>query len=127
MAFVALVTLLLLIQYTFFAIKAGQARDAANIEAPAMSGDDTFERALRVQLNTLEQLVVTVPAMWLCAYYASATFAGLMGIVFLVGRHIYRKAYIADPSTRGTGMMTGFIANALMILIGFFGVLGALF
>ncbi len=124
MDFVALVTLLLLAQYLFFIAMTGKARDEIGIKAPATTGDEVFERILRVQLNTLEQLVVTLPAMWLCAHYFSTGFAGTMGVVFFAGRIVYRKAYIADPSTRSTGMIMGLLANVLLLI---FATLGLIF
>ena len=123
MDFVAFVTLLLIFQYLFFIAMTGKARDELGIKAPATTGDEVFERILRVQLNTLEQLMVTLPALWLCANYFSTGFAGTMGLVFLVGRMVYRKAYIADPSTRGTGMMMGFFANVLLLITALWGLI----
>lgn len=123
MDFVAFVTLLLLAQYLFFMAMTGKARDELGIKAPATTGDEIFERILRVQLNTLEQLMVTLPALWICAQYFSTSFAGIMGLVFFAGRMLYRKAYIADPSTRGTGMMMGFLANVLLLICAAFGVI----
>jgi len=123
MDFVAFVTLLLLAQYLFFMAMTGKARDELGIKAPATTGDEVFERILRVQLNTLEQLMVTLPVMWLCAYYFNSSFAGIMGLVFFAGRVLYRKGYIAEPSSRSTGMMMGFIANVLLFITAFFGVI----
>ena len=123
MDFVALVTLLLLAQYLFFIAMTGKARDEIGIKAPATTGDEVFERILRVQLNTLEQLIVTLPAMWLCAHYFNTSFAGIMGVVFFAGRVIYRKAYIADPSTRSTGMIMGLLANVLLLICATFGLI----
>ena len=122
MDFVAFTTLLLLAQYLFFMAMTGKARDEIGIKAPATTGDETFERILRVQLNTLEQLMVTLPCMWLCAFYFSSSFAGIMGLVFFTGRVLYRKAYIADPGTRTTGMIMGFLANILLLITALFGV-----
>lgn len=123
MDFVAFVTLLLLAQYLFFIAMTGKARDELGIKAPATTGDEVFERILRVQLNTLEQLMVTLPALWICAHYFNASFAGIMGLVFFAGRVIYRKAYIADPGTRSTGMILGFLANVLLLISAAFGVI----
>lgn len=123
MDFVAFVTLLLLAQYLFFIAMTGKARDELGIKAPATTGDEVFERILRVQLNTLEQLMVTLPALWICAHYFNASFAGIMGLVFFAGRVIYRKAYIADPGTRSTGMILGFLANFLLLISAAFGVI----
>ncbi len=126
MAFVALVTLLLILQYLYFMAMVGKARGAADIKAPAVTGDDNFERNNRVHLNTLEQLIITLPTMWICADYFSSTFAGVMGLTFLVGRFVYRSTYIADPARRGTGMMIGFMANVALIITALWGVLGKL-
>ena len=63
MEYVALVTLLLVIQYLTFTMLVGAARSKSGIKAPAIAGDEHFERAYRVQMNTLEQLVLTLPAL----------------------------------------------------------------
>ena len=100
MEYVALVTLLLLCQFIFFMGLVGKARVAGDVQAPAVTGDENFERAYRVHINTLEQLMITLPAMWVCAYYFSPTVAAALGMAFLIGRALYGRAYAADPSTR---------------------------
>ena len=116
MSYVIIVTVLLLIQYTFFAMRAGQARGKGEVKAPAVSGNENFERNLRIQMNTLEQLIVTLPAMWICAFYFSVNVAAILGLVFLVGRFVYSAAYLGDPTKRGLGMMIGFFANVGLLL-----------
>ena len=69
MSYIILVTVALLIQYTYFSMSAGMERVKGDIKAPATTGDETFERKLRVQMNTLEQLIITIPAMWICGIY----------------------------------------------------------
>jgi len=115
MSYVVLVSSLLLIQYTFFSMRAGLARVKADIKAPAMSGDENFERNLRVQINTLEQLIITLPAMWVCAIYFNATVAAILGFAFLIGRFIYSATYISNPASRAPGMIIGFLANMALI------------
>ena len=78
---------------------------------------------VRVHLNTLEQLMITLPAMWVCASYFSTTFAATMGTVFFVGRFVYRSAYLADPGSRGKGVMIGFLASVAMVMAGLWGVI----
>ncbi len=126
MSYVALVTLLLLIEYMYFTGQAGMARGRAGIQAPAMTGDETFERALRVQVNTLEQLIITIPAMWICANYFRADVAAILGAIFFIGRLVYRSAYMKDPTTRVSGMVTGFLANVVLILSAGWGVVANL-
>ncbi|MEP1473103.1 MAG: MAPEG family protein [Halieaceae bacterium] len=122
MAFVALVTLLILFQYAFFMGLCGKARAESGLKAPAVVGDESFERAYRVQMNTLEQMVVTLPAMWVCANFFMPLVAALLGLAFFIGRILYRTTYVKDPASRGPGMMIGFLANIGLLLCGLWGV-----
>lgn len=126
MEFVALVTLLIVAQYTVFMGLCGKARASSGIKAPAVIGDETFERAYRVQMNTLEQMAIALPAMWVCGYYCSATLAAWLGLAFLVGRVLYRQSYMKDPASRGPGMIIGFLACIVMIFAGLWGVISQL-
>ena len=124
MQYVAIVTLLLLIQYTAYTLLCGLARGKETVVAPATSGDERFERAFRVQMNTLEQMAVTIPAMWICAYFFSPLWAAGLGVVFMVGRLVYRQAYMREPSSRGPGMVIGFLANVALVILGLWGAIG---
>ena len=126
MEFVALVTLLLLCQYIVFMGLCGKARAQSGILAPAVSGDETFERAYRVQMNTVEQLIIALPAMWVSATYFSPMVAASLGLCFFVGRLLYRLAYMSDPTKRGPGMLIGFFANLALIGTGIWGVISGL-
>ena len=109
----------------FFSGQVGAARGKAVIQPPAMTGDENFERVLRVQLNTLEQLIITLPAMWICANYFRADVAAILGAIFFIGRLIYRNSYIKDPSTRIAGMLVGFFANISLVLVAIWGVISS--
>ena len=121
MEFVALVTLLLLFQYLTFMMLCGMARGKGGVKAPATTGDELFERALRVQVNTLEQLVITLPAMWISAMYYRPLVAAGLGLVFFLGRLLYRTGSLQDPAKRGPGMMIGFLANVALLLTALWG------
>ncbi|MCL4142823.1 UNVERIFIED_CONTAM: hypothetical protein GTU68_065982 [Idotea baltica] len=105
-----------MVQYIYFSMSAGIARDKGDVKAPAMSGDEAFERKLRVQMNTLEQLIITIPSMWICGVYFRADVAAALGLIFLIGRFIYSAAYLSDPASRGKGMIIGFLANVGLLL-----------
>jgi uncharacterized membrane protein YecN with MAPEG domain len=122
MAYVALVSLLLLVQYFFFVLQAGMARGKDTVVAPATTGDEMYERKSRVQMNTLEQLIITLPAMWICAHYFSANVAAILGFVFLIGRFIYSFMYINEPKSRALGFIIGFFANIILIGCSLYGV-----
>lgn len=126
MEYVALVTLLLILQYIVFMGFVGKARVETGIQAPATTGDPAFERAYRVHINTLEQLAITLPAMWISAYYFSPTWAAGLGLMFFLGRVVYRNGYVAAPEKRSLGMGIGFLANIGLLGTALWGVVGKL-
>lgn len=126
MEYVALVTLLLLCQYVVFMGLCGRARVQSGLLAPAMTGDETFERAYRVQMNTVEQLVIALPAMWVSATYFSPMIAASLGLCFFIGRLLFRIAYMSDPEKRAPGMLIGFSANLALIGTGIWGAFSSL-
>jgi len=111
MALVALITLLILVQYLVFTMLCGLERGRSGLAEPAVTGDPGFERAYRVQMNTLEQLLVTLPALWLSGLYFKPEVAAALGFAFIIGRVLYRNSYVKDPAKRGPGMIIGFLAN----------------
>ncbi len=71
----ALIAALALVEYVVFLLQAGQARGRYGVPAPATTGHPVFERYLRVQQNTIEQLVIFLPALFICAHFASEAVA----------------------------------------------------
>tara|TARA_R110001592_G_scaffold363398_2_gene687949 strand:+ start:20888 stop:21268 length:381 start_codon:yes stop_codon:yes gene_type:complete len=126
MEYVALVTVLLVSQYMVFIMLVGAARGKTGVKAPAVTGDENFERAYRVQMNTLEQLVVALPALWVSGWYFDSMVAALLGLAFFLGRVMYRAAYVKDPEKRGVGFGIGFAAVLGMIGTALWGVISAL-
>ena len=100
---VAVVILLALIEYVAFGMLVGRARGKYGVHAPAVAGHEVFERYFRVHQNTLEMLVVFVPAMWLFGTYVDPTWAAVLGLVYVVGRILYLRGYVADPAKREIG------------------------
>ena len=113
---IAIVTGLLLLQYFVFMMLVGMARGKSGIQAPAISGDPVFERTLRVQQNTLEQLLIVLPSMWIFATYLSESVAAGLGLAFFVGRVLYYRGYVAEPGKRGIGFGVGFVATIALLL-----------
>jgi uncharacterized membrane protein YecN with MAPEG domain len=120
---VALVLALALIEYFAFGILVGRARGQYGVEAPATTGHPIFERYHRVHQNTLEQLVIFVPALWMFGVYASAPIAALLGLVFIAGRFVYLRGYVQDPKKRSTGTMITLLAQAVLLVGGAVGAL----
>ena len=97
---VTLVTLAALILFIVSAGRVGMARAKYKVAAPAVTGHETFERHFRVQMNTLEQLVVFLPALWLFAVYWNDVLAAAVGLAWIVVRVAYMAAYVQDPNKR---------------------------
>lgn len=98
-----LVAALAVLQFFAFGIMVGGARSKYDVKAPATSGHPMFDRLYRVQMNTLELLVGLLPAMYLAARYWSPNWIAAGGVVYLVGRIIYLRAYTKDPASRALG------------------------
>ena len=115
---VAIVTGLLLLELSWFSAMVGKARAQNGVSAPAMSGNEDFERRCRIHQNTVEQLIIFLPAMWLFAMYVHQIGAAALGLVFFAGRLMYSSAYAADPSKRAAGFLVGYAAQAILLLGG---------
>ena len=116
MAWVHLVTLLALVEYFVFAALVGRARSTYGVKAPATSGHEMFERYFRVQMNTLELLVVFVPALWMAAAYWNPALVAGVGAVFLIGRVLYLRGYVADPRARSLGFLLSSVPIVALLL-----------
>jgi glutathione S-transferase len=119
MPYVALVTVLALLEYQFFGIMVGRARGRYSIAAPATTGHEVFERYFRVHMNTLEQLALFLPALWIFGYYVSEVWAAGLGTIWIVGRAIYCMLYVKEPKSR----TLGFALTALPMLAMLLGIL----
>jgi glutathione S-transferase len=127
MAWVLIVMVLALFQFYGFGVAVARARSRHGIAAPAITGHPGFERYFRVQMNTLEQLVAFLPAIWLFAQFVDPHWAAGLGVVYLTGRQIYFFSYVKDPRTRSLGfgltsmpiliMLAGVLYAAVMMLL----------
>ncbi|MDI5932831.1 MAPEG family protein [Halomonas kalidii] len=105
MNYVHIVAVLAVLQFFLFGILVGRARAKYGVKAPATSGNEHFERAFRVHMNTLEQLIGFLPALLIAGLYWPNTIIAGIGVIYLVGRFLYRQLYIADPAKRGPGFL----------------------
>lgn len=125
MNYVHVVALLAVTQFLFFGFYVGRARGKYHIKAPAVSGHEMFEREYRVQMNTLEQLICFLPALLIAGQYWSQVFVAAVGVVYLVGRFLYRKAYVSDPGSRALGFVLTFVPTVVLVAAGLIGALRA--
>lgn len=121
MNYIHIIALLAIVQFIIFSMLVGQARGKYGIKAPAMTGNQHFERAVRVQMNTLEQMVCFLPALLIAAAYWPQPYVAAVGVVYLVGRVLFRQAYVKDPAKRTLGFVLTFFPTVILVLAGLLG------
>lgn len=126
MMLVHLVIALALVEFLLFGFAVGRARVSCNVPAPAITGNETFERYFRVQANTLEQLIVFVPSILLFAHYVQPLIAAGLGAVFIIGRAVYFRGYVRSAAGRHFGFVLSFAPNVALLAGGLIGVARAL-
>lgn len=123
MAIVHAVIALALLEFFVFGMLVGKARHQYGVDAPAITGHPVFERYYRVHYNTMEQLVCFVPGMLLFATYVHEAVAAALGLVFVGGRILYLRLYVADPKKRGAGFGISVLPVMILLLGGLGGAL----
>ena len=104
------VTLLIALLMFGNAAAVGKGRHRYGVKAPAVTGHPVFERLYRIQMNTLEWAVMTLPCLWICAAYVSDGLAAGLGGVWLVGRIWYAFGYAKEPALRARGFTVAALA-----------------
>lgn len=127
MAWVNLVTLCALLQFLVFGGLVGWARGKYGVKAPATSGHEVFDRYFRVHYNTLELLIVFIPALWIAAQYWNPPWMAAIGAIYLLGRILYLRGYVSDPRTRSLGFGLSSFPIIVLVLFGVVGIVRAMF
>jgi glutathione S-transferase len=127
MPYVHIVIGLALIEFFFFALAVSRARGRYQIAAPAITGHPVFERYFRVQMNTLEMLVIFIPAILLFSTYFSPYIAAALGVVYVIGRLVYLSSYVKDPKSRSAGFTLSILPILVLLIGGMVGAVRALF
>src|SRR5438270_12813530 len=122
----ALVTLLAILFYFFITINVSRSRTKTGVKAPATTGHPDFERAFRVQMNTLEWMPIFLPAIWLAALYVSDIGAALVGVVWIAGRVLYMLGYSQAAEKREIGFFVQAIAAGVLWFAALIGVLASM-
>jgi glutathione S-transferase len=126
MAYVDIVTALAVLQFIVFGFRVGAARGRYGVKAPAITGNEIFERHFRVQQNTLEQLIAFLPGIYLFSRYFNPLVAAALGVVYLVGRELYAFTYVKDPSKRDVGFGMTFLPLVILVAGGLIGAIRAI-
>ena len=112
-----IVTIVSLLIYVWMAMQIGKARSQHSVPVPLTDGPEGFVRVLRVHGNTMEGLILFLPALWLFALTIGDTWAALVGVAYPIGRLIYARGYYVAADKRGTGFAIG-LASTIILLLG---------
>jgi glutathione S-transferase len=116
MELVYVTMLLALLEYMVMGGLVGFARTKYRVAAPATTGHPDFERTNRVHVNTLENLIIFIPSVWMFGTYVSARWAAVLGLVFVVSRAIYAIGYLRAADKRHVGAgITGLVEIVLVV------------
>ncbi|MBH8577213.1 MAPEG family protein [Nostocaceae cyanobacterium CENA369] len=120
---VSLITVLALLLYFVLTINVTRYRVKYNVPAPQMIGNQDFERVLRVQQNTLEQLVLFLPVLWLFSLYVSPLWGTVLGAIWLIGRIAYAWGYYQAAKRRIIGFVISSISSLVLLLGSLIGII----
>jgi glutathione S-transferase len=126
MQYVELVAILAVVQYIAFAVLTASVRAKSGLKAPAIAGHDGFERMYRVQMNTLELLVAFLPFLFLAAKYWPAYLVAGLGVVYVIGRLIYWRAYVNNPASRTLGFAVSMLPTVTLGVLAVVGIVMSL-
>jgi glutathione S-transferase len=112
----AIVTLLALLVYSILGVMVGRARHTYGVEAPATTGNPDFERYFRVHENTLESLIVFIPALWIFSLTVNYRLGVLLGLLFVIARIVYAAGYLSAASKRSTGALATALITAILVV-----------
>jgi glutathione S-transferase len=122
-ALTSLITLLAIGLYFYTSINVARARAKYSVPAPATTGNPDFERAFRIQMNTLEWMPIFLPSMWLCAVFVGEFLAVILGLVWIAGRILYIRGYAEAAEKRGMGFGVQALASVILWVLALIGVL----
>lgn len=125
MKYTALVTILAIVVTFFFSARVGAGRAKLGIDAPAMTGNPTFDRIFRVHANTVEQIVLFIPMLWIATMVVGDVWAAAIGAIWVVGRLVYMSGYSVDADKRGPGMLITLGSTGILTAISAWGVVQA--
>jgi uncharacterized MAPEG superfamily protein len=118
------VTILAVLMLFYTSVPVGRARGKHGIKAPSITGHEDMDRAVRVHMNSLEQYALFMPLLWV----ATLTFTlvtwlpAALGLIWIVARFIYMRAYLRDPASRTVGFSMTLLATLGLLVLSVIGV-----
>jgi glutathione S-transferase len=107
------------------AILVARTRHRFHVPPPAMTGAPEVERALRVQGNTVEQVLFFLPSLWMAVLYFGGWAPPILGLIWCLGRVLFAVGYMSAANRRGPGFMIGTLATIILVILAIIGIVQA--
>lgn len=118
----AIDTLLAVLVTFILAGNVGRMRTKCQVPAPAMSGHPMFDRAFRIHGNTVENMVVFLPLLWVASIFYGGTLPFWFGLAWVLSRLIYAWGYSQqNVNLRGPGFGIGYLALFGLVVLSVIG------
>lgn len=127
LVFPAIATIGALLVYFGLGIGVGVARVKYKIMPPQTTGNEDFERVYRAHQNTLEQIVIFLPCLWLFSIFVNPNVGSILGAVWIVGRIAYAWGYYIEASKRAAGNAIASLATLALLFGTLFNLVRGLF
>ena len=124
--YTALATLGVVIVLQYVSLQVGRARHVFQVALPEVSGPDGFNRVFRVHMNTLENVPLFLPLLWLFAAAWGDTWAGVFGGAWVAGRFLYAWGYYRAVALRLCGFGISSSVTLLMLAACLYAVVAAI-
>jgi glutathione S-transferase len=118
-------TIIVIILYLFQSKNVARGRLKYNVPAPKTMGhNDNFDRIFRVHLNTLEQMPIFLPLLWIFAVLINPLYSFILSIIWSIGRIGYTVGYY--KSAEGRHNLVAYLSDAVnaIFLFGIIWVIG---
>ena len=124
-AYLAAIDTLLVVLLTFLlAGRVAYCRNRYKIEAPATTGNPNFERAFRTHVNTVEQIAMFLPTLWVASLFYGTEIPFYLGIVWVIGRVIYAVGYAQNNTQlRGPGALLSLACLVVLFVLSVMGLM----
>lgn len=117
--FPVLATIVAVIVYFSQSIFVAVGRSKYGVPVPKTMGhNDDFDRVWRVHYNTLEQMPIFLPLMWIFALTVSSFYAFVFGILWSIGRIAYMVGYYKSVKGRHNPIEILSSVSLLVFLVG---------
>ncbi|PZO41436.1 MAG: MAPEG domain-containing protein [Pseudanabaena frigida] len=127
LVFPAIATIGALLVYFGLGIGVGVARVKYKIMPPQTTGNEDFERVYRAHQNTLEQIVIFLPCLWLFSIFVNPNWGAILGAAWIVGRIAYAWGYYIEANKRAAGNAIASLATLALMFGTLFNLVRGLF